>query len=54
MKQFCYIAQRMKNTESIKPRVLKTGNGRTILSSKCAVCNDEKTRFIKNKKQANY
>ena len=37
-----------KNTENINPRVLKTSNGRTMVLSKCAVCDSKKSRFIKN------
>ena len=36
-----------KNTENRYPQVLKTKNGRTMLSSKCAVCGSEKSRFLK-------
>ena len=36
-----------KNTESINPRVSKTNNGKTMLSSKCAVCGSKKSRFMK-------
>ena len=36
-----------ENTKSISPLVSKTINGRTIILSKCAVCNNKKARFIK-------
>ena len=36
-----------KNTESKNQNVVKTKNGRTILSSNCAVCNSKKSRSIK-------
>ena len=36
-----------KNTESKHQNVVKTKNGRTILSSNCAVCNSKKSRSIK-------
>ena len=36
-----------KNTESINPRVSKTTNGKTIILSKCAICNSKKSKFIK-------
>ena len=36
-----------KNTESKKPKVVKTKNGRIMLLSKCDVCDSKKTRFIK-------
>ena len=37
-----------KNTENINPRVSKTSNGRTMLLSKCVICESKKSRFIKN------
>ena len=37
-----------KNTENIDSRVSKTSNGRTIVLSKCAICDAKKSRFIKN------
>ena len=36
-----------KNTESLSPRVSKTSNGKTMLSSKCGICGSKKSRFIK-------
>ena len=40
-----------KKTESINPKVLKTNNGKAILS-KCAIFGSKKSRFIK--KQVEY
>ena len=37
-----------KNTENINPKVSKTSNGRTMVLSKCAICDSKKSRFIKN------
>ena len=37
-----------KNTENINPRVSKTNKGRTMVLSKCAICDSKKSRFIKN------
>ena len=37
-------------TGNINPRVLKTSNNRTVLSSKCAIYGRKKSKFIKNKK----
>ena len=31
-----------KNTENVDPKALKTENGRTMLSSKCAKCSSKK------------
>ena len=36
-----------KNRKSINLKVLKTKNGRPMLSSKCAVCGSKKLRLIK-------
>ena len=36
-----------KNTESKNPKVARTKNGRIMLLSKCAVCDSEKSKFIK-------
>ena len=42
-----YCLKCKKNTESINPKVSKTKNGKTIILSKCAVCNSKKSKFIK-------
>ena len=42
-----YCLKSKKNTESINPRVSKTNNGKTMLSSKCAVCGSKKSKFMK-------
>ena len=36
-----------KNTESKNPKVARTKNGRIMLLSKCAVCDNKKSKFIK-------
>ena len=46
MKSFCLKCK--KDTENINPRVSNTSNGRTMVLSKCAICNSKKLRFIKN------
>ena len=46
MKSYCLKCR--KNTENINRRVSKTSNGKTMLLSKCALCNSKKSRFIKN------
>ena len=46
MKLYCLKCR--KDTENINPKVSKTSNGRTMLLSKCALCNEKKSRFIKN------
>ena len=46
MKSYCLKCR--KDTENINPKISKTSNGRTILLSKCAICNSKKSKFIKN------
>ena len=46
MKSYCLKCR--KDTENINPKVSKTSNGRTMLLSKCTICNSKKTRLIKN------
>ena len=46
MKSYCLKCR--KDTENINPKVSKTSNGRTMLSSECAICNSKKSRFIKH------
>ena len=46
MKSF-YLKCR-KDTENINLRVSKARNGTTMVLSKCAICDNEKSRFIKN------
>ena len=36
-----------KPTKNVDSKVLKTKNGKTILVSKCAVCNSKQSRFMK-------
>ena len=43
-----YYLKCRKNTENINPRVSRTSNGRTMVLSKCAICDSIKSRFIKN------
>ena len=42
-----YCLKCRKNTESKKPKVLMTKNGRIMLLSKCAIRNNKKSKFIK-------
>ena len=46
MKSYCLKCR--KDTENINPKVSKTSNGRTMVLSKCAICNSKKSSFIKN------
>ena len=45
-----YYLKYRKNTESKKIKVVKTKNGRIMFSSKCAVCDSKKSKFIKDQK----
>ena len=36
-----------KNTENIKPPISGTSNGKSMMKSKCVVCNSRKCKFIK-------
>ena len=49
MKSYCLKCR--KNTENINPRVSKTSNGKTMLLSKCAICDSKKSRFMKNQEE---
>ena len=42
-----YCLKCRKNTETRHTKVLKTRTGRIMLLSKCAVCDSEKSKFIK-------
>ena len=46
MKSYCLKCR--KDTENINPKVSKTSNGRTMVLSKCTICNSKKSRFNKN------
>ena len=36
-----------KNTENKDAKMMKTKNGRLMLSSKCVVCGNKKSKFVK-------
>ena len=42
-----YCLKCRKNTESTKPKVIKTKNGRIMFTSNRAVCSIQKSRFVK-------
>ena len=42
-----YCLKCKKNTERINPRVSKNSNGKTMILSKCAICDSKKSKFIK-------
>ena len=40
-----YCLKFKQNTENVNSKVLKAKNGRTMLSSKCAVCGSKKIKI---------
>ena len=48
-----YCLKCRKNTESKNPKVVRTENERTILLSKCAMCNSKKSKFL-NEQEAKW
>ena len=46
MPSYCLKCKR--NTENINSKVWKTSNSKTMLLTKCAICDSKKSRFIKN------
>ena len=42
-----YCLKCRKYTKNIKPQISSTSNGKTMMISKCAVCNSRKCKFIK-------
>ena len=42
-----YCLKCKKDTKNVNSRVLKNKNGRRMSSSRCAVCGNKKSRFIK-------
>ena len=43
-----YYLKCRKDTKNINIRVSNTSNSRTMILSKCAICESKKSRFIKN------
>ena len=46
MKSYCLMCR--KDIENINPRVSNTRDNRTMILSKCAICGNKKSRFIKD------
>ena len=42
-----YCLKCKKNTKNIDAKMMKTENGSFVLSSKCAVCDSKKSKFMK-------
>ena len=45
MLSYCLVCR--KNTENKELKVIKTKNNRLMLSSKCSICGNKKSRFMK-------
>ena len=45
MFSYCLVCK--KNTENEESKVIKTKNNRLMLSSKCSICGNKKSKFIK-------
>ena len=47
MKTYCL--KHKKDTSNIDPKMFKTKNDRLLMQSKCSVCKNKKSRFVKKK-----
>ena len=47
MKTYCLKCK--TNTDNIDPKMFRTKNNRLIMQSKCSVCKNKKSRFVKKK-----
>ena len=45
MKTYCIKCK--KDTDSIDPKMFRTKNNRLLMQSKCSVCKNKKSRFVK-------
>ena len=46
MRKETYCLSCRKNTENTNPKIVKSKNNRSMMLSKCAICNNKKSRFI--------
>ena len=46
MKTYCLKCK--KHTENIDPKISGTSNSKPMILTKCAICGDKKSRFIKS------
>ena len=42
-----YCAKCKKDTDNIDPKMFRTKNNRLLMESKCSVCKNKKSRFVK-------
>ena len=50
MKKEIYCLACRKYTENINPKIVRNRQNRLMIPSNCAVCNNKKSRFIKEQK----
>ena len=43
-----------KDTDNIDPKIFRTKNNRLLMQSKCSVCKNKKSRFVKEQKEKVY
>ena len=43
----CKKKKKKKDTKNIDAKMMKTENGRFVLSSKCGICGSKKSKFMK-------
>ena len=46
MREITYYLSCKKDTRNINPRIVKTENNKRVMSSKCSICNNKKSKFI--------
>ena len=46
MRKITYCLSCKKDTENIDPRIVKSKNNKRVMSSKCSICNNKKSKFI--------
>ena len=47
MREETYCLSCRKYTKSINPKIVKNKNNRSMIQTYCAICNSQKSRFIK-------
>ena len=53
MKTYCLVKKVLfskERTDNANPKVIKTKNGRLMISSNCSICGNKKSRFIEEQK----
>ena len=46
MRDITYCLPCKKDARNIDPRIVKTKNNKRLMSSKCSICNNKKSKFI--------